>query len=1722
MVEAALPVAGTTLRAGRDIETLSGSQIPAGANVEVLGLVSVAPDVAASGYLLNFRYRSSVYVADLGQFLSESSDPVYYLSGAYSRDTGSGAEVCATLLSSKGSTGLDLSQIDLEAYVDVYVAGDLVSAARVVVQEPLRYRNDSWGTFCAQALPYATEARVVLKPGLISGEGLVAVERALEISQRTANKAASLSLNQGAYILPLETQALLPVTLVNVPEFSVSLTRIDPRTVSNLGAVFLPQSSYDLESLARNSGQDLGTFTFTAPATVNEEIAFNLDLDALLDDQEPGLFVAVFYSPALELSDYEDRPTQWFVRSDLAVTSYAGLNTTQMFIHDFATAEPVPNAQVQIVANNNRELFLGQSNAQGWVQVPAARLAGSEGNAPAYAFVTTQGGDFSLLDLDTFRTAPRHLAGGQIKTEAQDAYLTLARDLVRPGESVDFYAALRDLDLAALPEFDLDLVLINAWGEEAQRQGLSTNQHGAVSGQFMLSQNAPVGRYVVEVRRKDEVLLARTSFSVDAFVPLTIEAKVTTDTALWDQSQPLITNVSAGYFSGGPAAGLSGQLEAQVRLTRIMAGQSDFVFGPLDQPTSQFVVPYQSFKLGEDGTATVRLTDEDFGGPALGLQELYLSAAVFDVGGRPNKSEATVPLDTATAYVGIRPEFEGRLRTCSSPAFTLILTDREGVGLADQALGVTLSRQTYRYDWYYDQGWRWRRYLHSEEPIYVSEAFPGPLTIPTGLGWGTYRLSVETLDGFVSDYDFNVGWGGSDVLAAEPSALQLSYVPGEEAQTGELRFEAPFGGQLQVHVAHSDLLSLTTFEVEAGSVSVPLTLPEGIEPGVNVLATLIRPIERGSEHLPQIALGRTWVEMLSSDRMLAAAVALPEVTRSIDPIEVSLDLPSAASVQLFLVDEGIHAISGFQNVDPVDHFFGERALSLGFASNFGRLIQQDDSLEAFEVGGDDAFEAALAARDISPDSDFFDTVVAISPLIEFEAGTRSYVFEPAGFEGRLRLVALVADADGTVMRTQTVRVQDPVSLDISLPRFVALGDQITTQIQVRANEDRQVQLNTLIDGQAQTTDLSLLSGDSHLQALRLSQVRGGQIPLNLTLTSGDLAIEREFSLGVRPSSYPLYETQTFLIEGRRRLSVPPLTFAQLDPNQPGLSIRASLSPFAGAGFAQVIEALRAYPYGCVEQTSSGTRALVFQAQASGELDPDRVALINEGIERLMSMQRSDGSFGYWSRNSRVYDRFQPYAVETLILALPYSENPDTLVEAIDRGLSALQRLRANDPLVNIRAQGVLAAAGREASSQARYLLDTQVLDQAVQDDLWIGRRIDRLGLGLWLADAIGDDRRARQILQQLSAEIRTWEENNETASRPLRGRDGWQPVGSWTVTGPRAWESAHLLTQISPEYRNEDVQGLITSTAADISSQPYRSTHTNARLAQIYVEQISGLEDLRLVVDGQEQTVSPAGTIELSPQQIALGFRLRVPSRQAYYLNIEALGRRNTQEPVDAGFRVTKTMFDRQGQLLYRDDDICLAESPEACRDTARLCRDSLTEEGQWRRLNGALHGNVLEAFRQGLSCVNASDGGSVLPMQVLDATSDIQVAQGALVTVVVEVTRTGRNTSGELMMTDLLPSGFELADAAAPSVPVLISNGQVQSRALGSDRSPLNLQQLDDRLAAHFNGSWSQGSRAQVVYVMRAAYAGTMVIPDAHAELMYQPSEFGRSGLGSGHIAPR
>lgn len=68
----------------------------------------------------------------------------------------------------------------------------------------------------------------------------------------------------------------------------------------------------------------------------------------------------------------------------------------------------------------------------------------------------------------------------------------------------------------------------------------------------------------------------------------------------------------------------------------------------------------------------------------------------------------------------------------------------------------------------------------------------------------------------------------------------------------------------------------------------------------------------------------------------------------------------------------------------------------------------------------------------------------------------------------------------------------------------------------------------------------------------------------------------------------------------------------------------------------------------------------------------------------------------------------------------------------------------------------------------------------------------------------------------------------------------------------------------------------------------------------------------------------------------------------------------------------------------------------------------------------------------------------------------------------------------------------------------------------------PIHAQKMDDRFSAHFQVSLDRQQQLITHYVMRAVNPGLVTVPDAHAELMYQPTENGRSGMGSADIAAK
>ena len=125
-----------------------------------------------------------------------------------------------------------------------------------------------------------------------------------------------------------------------------------------------------------------------------------------------------------------------------------------------------------------------------------------------------------------------------------------------------------------------------------------------------------------------------------------------------------------------------------------------------------------------------------------------------------------------------------------------------------------------------------------------------------------------------------------------------------------------------------------------------------------------------------------------------------------------------------------------------------------------------------------------------------------------------------------------------------------------------------------------------------------------------------------------------------------------------------------------------------------------------------------------------------------------------------------------------------------------------------------------------------------------------------------------------------------------------------------------------------------------------------------------------------------------------------------------------------------------------------------------------------------------------------------------------IKAEQGELYTVVISVAKTHDTVNDyDLLLTDLLPAGFEIEDGSLPLPSGLEHDGRDITVFL--TRNPRYRASMDDRLIAHFPDGI--GNRLGLVsYTVRASYETDAIIPDAHIEAMYSPEFNGRSHMAS------
>lgn len=262
------------------------------------------------------------------------------------------------------------------------------------------------------------------------------------------------------------------------------------------------------------------------------------------------------------------------------------------------------------------------------------------------------------------------------------------------------------------------------------------------------------------------------------------------------------------------------------------------------------------------------------------------------------------------------------------------------------------------------------------------------------------------------------------------------------------------------------------------------------------------------------------------------------------------------------------------------------------------------------------------------------------------------------------LTSWVISAVGSTIDTQVgqikseIIVQKDIFIRPILPNIFRTGDSAVISAIVHNYTDRDQNLNIEVQSdslqikQGQKQNVIIKSTDNkqlYFKVLANKEADPAQITFTATAKKDDQAQDTVISkIPIRPFGF--YEKDALVGQGSTTFA---LKLAEDADKQKG-KITLTLAPTLIGPIISGMKYLVGYPYGCVEQITSRlvpalmvkTNPQLFQEAVSGK-NVDQ--LIQQGLNRLSSMQHPDGGFSWWSSGQSNHF-VTAYVVENLILA----------------------------------------------------------------------------------------------------------------------------------------------------------------------------------------------------------------------------------------------------------------------------------------------------------------------------------------------------------------------------------------------------------------------------------------------------------------------------------------
>jgi uncharacterized protein YfaS (alpha-2-macroglobulin family) len=1246
---------------------------------------------------------------------------------------------------------------------------------------------------CATGLRHGGRYRLVVRKGLRAIDG-TNLEKDVALDLLIPDRAPSVAFAGRGTLLPLRPGTGLPLKSVNVERARLALYRVGERnllTQLEEGTFGQALDAWSEARIADIAGEKLFEGTVTIAGRRNEEVRTLVPLDALVPALRPGLHVAVVNASGSEPEPWEGRATQWFTVSDVALTAARGADGLTVIARSLATAEPLPDVRLQLLARNNEPLATVITDERGIARIGAAKLRGRGGNAPRLLVARHGDGDLAFLELDR---PPLDLvdlgAEGRTPPGPLDAFLWTERGVYRPGETVHLGVLLRDARAEAVADLPVTLKLVRPDGVEVLRRTLPGDPLGGGTTRFEVAPDAFSGVWTVTAHAgADAPAIGSTSFVVEDFVPPRLELSLAPASPRPDPAAPIAVRIEGRYLFGAPAAGLEGEVELVVRPAGAPFPElAGFSFGLVQESFLPQAAPPVAFVADEKGLAEVELALEPAPHTTRPL-EAVIRGRLLDVDGRAAQAETVVPLRPAGRMIGLRAEFAGPLPEASEATFDVALVDPEGRPFGPAELEWELLAEEHDYAWF-QRGGRWefepvvRDSVVTGGGLRIDAAGRGRLVVPVRSG--RYRIEVYDPAGTAAtSLRFGVGWWAGEATSDRPEKLALSVEPGGEPGRVKVRLEPTFDARVTLLVADAAVRAVHELTVPKGGATHELEVGPIGPGGMHLLASAVSASGAVLPRLPLRAVGAAWLPGPLAERRLEIALEAPEGARPGTTLVAKMKLgipPEEGPVRVVaaMVDDAILGLTRFVPPDPVGHYLGRRALGIELRDVYGRLIDPVGEIGRVAAGGDRRAALQLQGLDVRT----FKTVATMTgPLEPGPDGSLEVSFEVPDFTGRLRLMVVAWSRARVGAAHTAVRVRPPLQAELALPRFLAPGDRAEVRLDLVLADSPpgtyEVRLETegpLTLDRTALTFRDVVPGRRRFAPLALtagSAPGSGRIRLLATGPEG-FRLERTFELAVRAAQPWLTRRQLVVLEPGHTLGLGPALAAEFLPGTARLGVVLSTVP--AIDVPGLLAELERYPYGCTEQIVSRALPLLSAARLGGVpglARPEEAA--QRAIGRLVSLESAGGGFGAWSASGERELWLTAYVQDFLDAAIAAGVPvPESLIARNRAWLAARLGGLGESPAelaAGAYAAFVLARAGGLDPSRLRYLAlraEPRLPSDAARIQLaaalqrygerdLAGRLIAGLGAGrvttdrVWLAD-YGSELRDSALVLAVGAE----------------------------------------------------------------------------------------------------------------------------------------------------------------------------------------------------------------------------------------------------------------------------------------------------------------------------------------------------------------------------------